>query len=413
MIDRGRLAQALGRRALADWIVFEHDQELHVREAGRARGESRRRWRVVAHVDTPKGRGTARISLDGDGGDADDVAERAMSIALASVGAAWESPPAAAPARVELADPAFGDLAVAADRLVREVSTPRGVQVITTPRLLRERVDVLTRQGFHVEWQATAVRVELVVIAEARSLTIVREARTLDALGLDAAVADATTDLQLLARAGVSMPGQCSVVLAADAMVPDGLGVWSVFASQADAAFARAGLARFHEGTPIAPGADQVPDPLTIMSDGALAFGVRSAPIGDDGDAVRSFPIVERGVAAGLGLSPREAALRKRDPNGGVRNLVVQLGEWDGRVDLSGRLVEVRRLRQLAIDPYTAHASLEIALGIEHGKGPFTGGTLRLDLVDALAHARRSSTRIRRGPYDGPAAVLIEHAELI
>jgi hypothetical protein len=123
--------------------------------------------------------------------------------------------------------------------------------------------------------------------------------------------------------------------------------------------------------------------------------------------------IVDRGVAAGLGLSPREAALRKRDPNGGVRNLVVRPGEWDGRVDPSGRLVEVRRLRQLAIDPYTAHASLEIALGVEHGKGPFTGGTLRLDLVDALAHARRSSARIRRGPYDGPASVLIEHAALI
>ena len=161
------------------------------------------------------------------------------------------------------------------------------------------------------------------------------------------------------------------------------------------------------------PGADQVPDPLTITSDGALPYGVRSAPLGDDGDAVRTFPLVECGIAAGLGLSPREAALRKRDPNGGVRNLVVQPGLWDGRVDPSGRLVEVRRLRDLAIDPYTGRASLEIALGVVHGKGPFTGGTLRLDLVDALARARRSSARIRRGPYDGPSSVLIEHAELI
>ena len=82
-------------------------------------------------------------------------------------------------------------------------------------------------------------------------------------------------------------------------------------------------------------------------------------------------------------------------------------------VDLPpGRVVELRRLRDLVIDPYTGDASLEIALGVAHGEGPFTGGTLRLDLVDALARARRSSTRIRRGPYDGPSAVLIEQAQL-
>lgn len=413
MIDRGKLAQALGRRPLADWVVFEHDQELHVREPGRSRGETRTRWRLVAHTDTAKGRGTARISLAGDA-DPDQVADRAVALALASVGAAWESPPAGAPARVELADPTFSDdLAATADRLTADLTAPRGAQIAATSRLLREHVHVLTHQGFHADWDATMVRVELVVIAASRSLTVAREARTLKALELDAAINDAAADLQLLARAGTATPGPCAVVLAGDALVPDGLGVWSVFASQADAAFARAGLARLHERSPIAPGADQVSDPLTITSDGALAFGVRSAPLGDDGDAVRSFAIVDGGIAAGLGLSPREAALRKRDPNGGVRNLVVRTGDWDGRVDLSGRLVEIKRLRQLSIDPYTAHASLEIALGIEHGKGPFAGGTLRLDLVDALAHARRSKAHMRRGPYAGPSSVLIDQATIV
>src|SRR5439155_4262859 len=129
--------------------------------------------------------------------------------------------------------------------------------------------------------------------------------------------------------------------------------------------------------------------------------GVLSAPLGDEGDAVRRWAMVERGVAAGLGLSPREAALRRRDPNGGVRNLAVELGSWTG--EASGKVLEVRRLRELAIDPYTGEASLEIALGVAGGK-PFAGGTLRLDLIAALAHARRSTKPLTRGAYVGPDA---------
>ena len=133
---------------------------------------------------------------------------------------------------------------------------------------------------------------------------------------------------------------------------------------------------------------------------------------------MRRFALVERGIAVGLGLTPREAALRKRDPNGGVRNLVVELGHV-ARTDRCGApaaLIEVRRLRSLSIDPYTGDASLEIALAIDHSAGksaPFTGGSIRIDLIAALARARRSGTEIRRGPYRGPDAVLVDRTELI
>jgi predicted Zn-dependent protease len=212
-------------------------------------------------------------------------------------------------------------------------------------------------------------------------------------------------------------------VLPADAMQHgEGYGGWAPFADQADAALERRGLTRYRLGAPIAPGADRVDEPLGIASDGALDHGTRSAPVGDDGDAIRRFPLIERGVCTGLGLSPREAARRGRDPNGGVRNLVIAPGTWDGTITAggtgggTGRVIEVRRLRALAIDPYTGDASLELGLAIEHEGGarrPFAGGTVYLDLVAALARARRSAALIRRGPYVGPAAVRIEDAELI
>src|SRR5262249_61520672 len=127
---------------------------------------------------------------------------------------------------------------------------------------------------------------------------------------LDAAIAGAAADLALYAKAGKPASGKCAVVLDTDAMLHgDGLGVWAAFAAQADAVVERQGLTRYREGNPIAPGADQITEPLTITSNGALDWGVRSAPVGDEGDAVRKFAIVDRGSRSGLGLSPRRAPL--------------------------------------------------------------------------------------------------------
>jgi len=192
------------------------------------------------------------------------------------------------------------------------------------------------------------------------------------------------------------------------------LGVWTVFATQADAVLERQGLTRYRVGVPVAPGAETIEEPLGIESNGAIDFATRSAPIGEDGDAIRRFNIVERGIAKDLGLTPREAALRGRDPNGGVRNLKVSPGTWDGALP-SKRTIEVRRLRGLSIDPYTGEASLELAISIDHAakNQTFTGGTIRLDLVAALSRARRAATTLRRGAYYGPSRLLIDDAHLV
>jgi hypothetical protein len=216
-------------------------------------------------------------------------------------------------------------------------------------------------------------------------------------------------------------PGPCALWLGPEALLPKGdddRGLWAVFAHQADSAVERQGLTRYRYRAEIAPGASQLPEPLTITSNGALDFATRSVPVSDDAVAIRNFPLVERGLAVGLGLSPREAALRRTDPNGGVRNLVVAPGTWPTTPSTTTRTIEVRRLQTVSLDLTTGDASLDIALGFEHrpdrpGPTPFTGGTIRLDLITALARARRSSQLLRRGAYHGPASILIDDAELI
>jgi hypothetical protein len=168
---------------------------------------------------------------------------------------------------------------------------------------------------------------------------------------------------------------------------------------------------------PIALGSDKVPEPLAVSSDGALDYGLLSAPLGDQGEAVRRFPLVDRGISAGLALAPREAALRSRDPNGGARNLVVAAGSWSGKIDDgAARVVEAHRLRSFTFDPYTGDASLELALSLEHTQGatrPTTGGALRVDMIAALARARRSAQTLTRGAYAGPDSIAIDGVEVI
>jgi len=419
MIDRRTLVGALEVSRLADWVIVERRREIgSVDERTRLRRtEARQLWTLTVHHDSPAGRGSAHITVDAVDENAEAVVDQVAALARASIGPTWLSRPLAAPARVRVEDPALAkrEPLDAASELVKRLVRP--TEVVATATITRDHVYLDTRAGLHAEWTETLYRAELLAIAGARSVVLSRDARHRDGLDLSAALVNASEDLKLLARAGAPVAGKCSIVLASEALLHDGIGVWAAFVSQADAVIERQGLTRYRERAPIMPGADQISEPLTIASDGALDFGVHSVPIGDEGDAVRRFPLVERGVAAGLGLSPREAALRGRDANGGVRNLVVEAGSWSGTIDASmGRVVEVRRLRSLSIDPYTGEASLEIALAVDHSKAgtrPFAGGSLRIDLIAALARAKRTAAVLTRGAYKGPQAVLVERAELI
>jgi predicted Zn-dependent protease len=411
-MDRHDIRRALERRGVPDWVVIDRDQELAVVDEGTRvrRSERRMRWQIVVHVDTPKGRGSARVAVDAVDGNAESIAEQAVALASATIGPAWSQTPDAAPARVALVDDVFGKLSpvdAAAEAL--HAARPANTTITASARYLRERVTAIAHGGFHTTWQAGLVHVDALVAAGDHSIAVSRSARRRDELDLDHALADAAADADALAKAGAPSPGPCALVLSGDVLAE----AWRVFAHQADAVVERQGLTRYRERMAIVHGADQIAEPLSIASDGALEYGVLSEPLGEDGDAVRRFPIIERGIAIGLGLSPREAALRKRDPNGGVRNLVVAPGTWSG--ELPPGAVSVLRLRDLAIDPYTGDARLEIALGKKHGASDtwFAGGTVRLDLIATLAHARRSSQRLRLGAYDGPHAILIEGAELL
>jgi hypothetical protein len=425
VITQAALVQRLARRDLGAWSVLERIQDIALadEQRGLRRRDHRTRLVLVVHQDVPRGRGSARLDLDSFDGSADDVIDQAIALALAAIGPPWFSSPPAAPAKVAVSDDGLFrlELDAATRNTLVAVRRPPGVAVAARLEILREKLTVIASSGFHVSWPATHLRAEAVVTDDSggHRLAIVREARRADDLDLDAALAGAAADLALLAAAGPPTAGPCAVWLGPDALLHgDDHGLWTVFAQQADAAVERRGLTRYRLRGEISPGAAQLTEPLTITSDGALDFATRSTPVADDAVAVRRFPLIERGIAVGLGLSSREAALRTTDPNGGIRNLVVTAGSWRAAPAPAIRTIEVRRLHAVSLDPTTGEASLDIALGLEHRPDrpvpvPFTGGTLHLDLVAALARAYRSTQLLRRGAYHGPDSILIDDADLL
>ena len=421
MIRRRDLVRALDRpSAIADWVLIERTQELGAFDEARdaTRRERSTRYTVILHHDLPSGRGSVRLELCGTEGRASEVIDQAIVLAKTSIGRLWKSIPPAAPAKVAVLDPelATGELDEHARKIVAGARVPAEVTATSHVTVQRERVEVLGRSGFHADWVASSIHAETLVILGPHSLELRRESRRIADLELGDALAHAHGDLIQLATAGRPTAGPCDLVLDSDALLYDGaLGVWTIFATQADAGLEAQGISRYQLGAPIVPGADTIDDPIRILSDGAFDHATRSAPVGDDGDAIRRFPLIERGICVGLGLSAREAAFRMRDPNGGVRNLIVAKGRWT-EIEPARRTVEARRLRSVTVDPHTGDASLELGLAIDH-KGAahqaFTGGTVRLDLVAALAHAKRSANSLRRGPYAGPGAVLIRDVDLL
>jgi hypothetical protein len=476
VITQQDLVQHLARRAPGAWSVVERIQDIAYAAdppIARQRRDHRTRLTLIVHQDIPRGgRGSARLDLDPIDASPADLVDQALALALAAVGPAWTSSPPAAPAKVDLVDPDLVERelgAVALGTLAR-LHRPDQLSLIATISVLREKVTVIAGSGFHTTWLATALRGDALLASDTHSLGLARHARRGDHFDLDAAIADAAADLRLLADAGPPSPGPCSLWLGPNALFPDtgqlrtgalggslpglagggltgldGLsagtagsdldggraapattafaprgfdhGLWTIFAIHSDAAIERQGLSRYRLHAEITRGASQLAEPLSITSNGALDFATLSAPVTDDAVAIRSFPLIERGIAVGLGLSPREAALRNTDPNGGVRNLIIPAGTWLPAPSPTTRTIEVRRLHSLAIDPYSGDAILDIALGLDHRPNrsptPFTAGTLRLDLIATLARARRSSQLLRRGTYHGPAAVLIDDVELL
>ena len=426
MIDLDGLVRELRRRRRADWSIIERDIKRGTARAGGAlrRVDELLQIGLVVHRDLGRGRGTAELELAGDRDDDPvEIVELADQRALGVIGRSWATPRPAAPAKVALEDPAIAEAtsgldAIAAGLLALLAATPVEGEATVEHTAVRLATGGVDGVAMTATWRETRATVRATLERGGRAVQLAIEARKLDDLAIADRSRAALSELDG-GTGGAPAAGVYPVVFHARAHAHGGgYGLWQPFVFHADAGLVRRGLARYKLGMPVAPGAAAAAEPLDIESDGTLAFGLRSAPLGDRGEPVRRFSIVERGVARGLSLDQREAAIARREPNGGIRNLLIGAGR-SGADELlrvtAGPFVEVRRLAWLDVDPHSGLGVAAIAAAVLHddrGRHAFRGGTIRGDLFRGLATAQRSRELVTEGPVRGPAAIRVEGLEL-
>jgi len=424
------------RAAVAEYAVTEVKSRHAQRSAQRASSGDRHEVIAAVFYDDAAGRGDASLIVQPHQlADLSGLIDGAIERARRSRGPSWRLPSPAAPARVELFDDSFADdpaagafeiaqqidkalaasgpLADAAGEFVRAPDASVKVDLIST--------EVRTSTGFRGVFPASRVLVSLTLspvgeALEAGTSSLRLHRRRREDLAIEAALIDAAQRLRRRRRARRIDAGVYDLALPARAIeeAGPGFGWFEPLVAQADGAAARRGLARYLPGQPIFGDTDAGGDPLTIASDGTVAFAPLSLPFADHGAPVRRFNLVDKGVAAGLGLDLREAALANSAPNGGVRNLVIEPGSL--RTDRAGitqnPLLTVSDLSHLHTDVHTGDFAAAVALGSLDGES-VTGATLLGNVYSLLATARLSSEIAQRGWYHGPTEIRFASVQVV
>ena len=432
------LVQAQARGRVHEFVVVEKVIERAAHEHGvmpTRRRVTAEELEATVFRDVRAGRGSASFTVGrGDEVALDGLVAAAATRASSGVGLSWRMPRPAAPARVNIADEiSAADL----DEVAAAISAR--IEPLVPAELLasRYRVEVealttrvTTSTGFSSSYPSTKIDVAATLAERADPTRVeslrLRACRRAD-LDLERHLSSTARRLRDRARAQPLPREHADILLREEAIIAhdhrfsrtgdsSGYGWFGPIVAQSSATLARQGLARYQLGQSIYGHRKVTGDPLTIISDGTIPFAARSRPFADLGEPVRRFEIVSKGIAAGLALDLREAALREVTPNGGLRNLVVNPGptSLDKLARVGERaLVEIVEIAWLDTNPRTGGFVAEVGLGYRRDRAggelqPVAGGVITGNIFALLARARFARETIAMDWYHGPTAIRVD-----
>ena len=415
MTDLGRTL-VLVERALpaGEFAVMERRTVRHRLEFGRlpcTQVQTEVRLEAIVFRDLREGRGEARFSVSSaSDAEVSRLARAAAAAAGHTIGPPWRMPPPSAPARVAVADlevlaapeRALGELAERA-----ATALPKGAKLASgRAEVVIEKHRVATSSGFEGNFQATWLELSATAESGDRRFQIAAAARRPADLRLATAAAEALA-LGAFHAAPPPTAGRYDLIFRPGAIVLPAWGWLRPVVAQADGLHARLGLSRYRSGGSIYS-RELRGDPLGVSSDGTRDFAPLSAPFAEWGAPVRRFPLVAEGRAEDVALDLREAGLRGRESNGGVRNLEVATGSLSDSALLELRersVLEVISLDWLDISPY-GQFSAGIGAAREKGAsgGLRRGGEFCGDVFDLFARTQFTTSAATRAWYRGPKA---------
>jgi predicted Zn-dependent protease len=424
-----------------DFVAVERTgQRLEATRRGRVRRLTARHVDVALYRDLRGSRGGAYLRVGERDGDLGPLVEAAMARAARARGPAWTLPPPAAPARVDVSDPALiadPEGALAGVRAQLAFVGPQRELAHWRIAVDLWRLEVRTSLSLASAYSSTLVAVEGALAGSNEPFAA--RARRLGDLDWASAAAGASAQARLRERAMRLAPGAYDLVLSGDALAPDtsallaperdapragaglvardplagdaAFGWFGPLLAQADARLVRQGLSRYAPGASIHGNAPLRGEPLTLTSDGTIPYGLRSRPFGDWGEPMRQLTLIKDGTAVDVVLDLREAALRGGMPSA-LGNIVLPPGRTlpDAlRARAERPLVEAVSLAWLAVEPATGDFTAELDLGQRDDGTAVTGGSFRGNVFELLAGARYSARLTARAWYRGPEAVRVDH----
>ncbi len=412
-----------GSVGVAEFIVTQRRVDELRRHVGTQSSLDRRREQISEaqlFVDRRQGRGQSRLQLLEEQALPAQIRDASVR-ALASIGPSWRLQPPAAPARVTVSDRGWqhAPAEIIESALEQFIShLPSDMRALELDLVFsRDSQETVVSTGLHGSFERTLLAVSAKLQkGTARPIPVQWMARRQADLAWQEGMQRASRLSLDYQDAKPLEASAVDVLLLADAYAPtaiDDYGIWTAIVEQCSAELFRHGMARYGLGQAITP----VPasgDTLGASSDGTIDYALHSAPFSSDGQAVRRFPLVQQGLAAGHAIDHREAALAGMSANGGVRNLSIAGGSksLEELMIPGGRpLLIVERVAQVQASPRgSLLLQIDCARSVrKSATGPqeerTRGGVLSGDIYQWLEHAYYSREMHSSPGYRGPKGI--------
>ncbi len=310
-----------------------------------------------------------------------------------------------------------------ADRLIDLVEAEPGVRLSSSEYFLDlHEIQVVNSRGLDIRYRKSDIFFDGVLLSgEGESETEVHfepRARRLQDLPMEVIVPQYARYARDSANALLPRSGRYPVVVSGDALTP----VFGPIIHQSSGAAIYSGSSGFKAGEPVCGERECKGEPLTIISNGFIPFGLRTAPADADGVAADRFELIREGIFQKPWTTNQYAQYLNTEPTGTIGNLEVPIGP----VSVSGLLTDdqpvlhIVSFAALMPDMVSGNFSAEIRLGYEIYKDqikPVKGGSVSGNLIRGFDNAHFSTeaqtaayalSLDRFGTYVGPRAVRFE-----
>ncbi|MBN1878659.1 hypothetical protein JW823_00970 [bacterium] len=291
-----------------------------------------------------------------------------------------------------------------ADRLIDAVEREPYVRLSSSEYFLDiQDLRLLNSRGLNAEWKQSEIFFDGVLLSggpgEEKEIHFEPRARRLQDLDLEVIIRNQAQFARDARHAVLPPSGKYPVVLSGEALTH----VFSpiVHHTSGDCQYRR--TSRLKPGQPIYLSDEPLGDPLTMISNGFMPFGLRTSPVDHDGIPAGRHEIIREGIFMKPWCMKQSADYLGVEPTGEIANLEIPVGNHAGMTlyDDDQSVLQVHEFSALMPDVVSGGFAAEIKVGYLHRKGevtPVRGGAVSGNLLEGFNHAY-FSTEGRKGQY--------------